>query len=66
MAERSLLKLLREDRQVRLKWSWKRISGGSHTRSSIKNIIWMLGSKGNAALVSFVDKLSCGPCIDAY
>ena len=26
----------------------------------------MLGSKGNAALVTFTDGSSCGPCVDAY
>ncbi len=67
--------MLREDRQVRLKWSQKRVLGGSHTRLSIENImrdfdkvedVEMLGSKGNAALVTFADESSCRPCIAAY
>jgi hypothetical protein len=64
-AERVSLELDREDRRVRLKWSRKKVmGGGSHTRSSIEGImsdfgrvenVKMLGSKGNVALVTFVN-----------
>ncbi|KAL3810593.1 hypothetical protein ACHAXA_002457 [Cyclostephanos tholiformis] len=79
-AERASLEMNREERQVRLKWSRKRVSmlggtGGSHTRSSIMAImgdfgivedVEMLGSKGNSALVTFANVSSCAPCVDAY
>ncbi|KAL3768235.1 hypothetical protein ACHAW5_002998 [Stephanodiscus triporus] len=74
-AERASLELDREDRRVRLKWSRKKVPGGSHTRSSIEDVmsdfgevenVEMLGSKGNAALVTFANESSCGPCVDAY
>lgn len=74
--ERAHLELNREERQVRLKWSRKKVSGGGyHTRSSIASImggygivedVEMLGSKGNSALVTFVNESSCAPCVHAY
>jgi len=76
-AERASLRLSTEDRQVRLKWSRKRLpaGGGDHTKSSIGRVmeefgtvvdVEMIGSKGNAALVTFADGSSCGPCVEAY
>ena len=73
--ERATTKLQKEDRQVRLKWSRKKIVGGVHTKQTLTSImkdfgdvedVEMLGSKGNAALVTFADGASCKPCVDAY
>jgi DnaJ family protein C protein 17 len=75
--ERASLRLSTEDRQVRLKWSRKRVPGGvgNHDKSSIMRVVEafgtvedveMIGSKGNAALVTFADGSSCGPCVEAY
>lgn len=73
--ERATQKLHKEDRQVRLKWSRKRVVGGAHTRLSLSSImkdfgeveeVEMLGSKGNSALVTFASESSCKPCVDAY
>ena len=63
-----------EDRQIRLKWSRKKLQV-SPTEHSIAD--WMqpfgsvesvefLGAKGNAALVTFTDPASCRPCVDRY
>jgi curved DNA-binding protein CbpA len=69
-----------EQRQVRLKWSRKKLadssSSGALTESTLMQIlkqkgfgdierIEMLGNKGNAALVTFVSADSCRPCVDA-
>jgi len=75
--ERASLRLSTEDRQVRLKWSRRRFPGGAgnHDKSSIVRVmgvfgtvedVEMIGSKGNAALVTFADGSSCGPCVEAY
>ena len=73
--ERASQKLAKEDRQIRLKWSRKKVVGGSHTIQSLTSImsdfgkvegVELLGSKGNAALITFVDEKSCKPCVDAY
>lgn len=73
--ERATKKLEKEDKQVRLKWSRKKVVGGVHTRESLQYImhdfgaveeVEMLGSKGNAALITFRDESSCKPCVDAY
>ena len=73
--ERATQQLQREDRQIRLKWSRKKVVGGGHTRQSLTSImrdfgevedVELLGSKGNAALVTFVHESSCKPCVDAY
>lgn len=73
--ERATKKLDKEDRQVRLKWSRKKVVGGVHTKQSLSSImtdfgeveeVEMLGSKGNAALVTFRHESSCKPCVDAY
>lgn len=73
--ERATKKLHKEDRQVRLKWSRKMVVGGVHTKQSLASImadfggveeVEMLGSKGNAALITFRDESSCKPCVDAY
>ena len=73
--ERAAQKLDKEDRQVRLKWSRKKVSGGVHTRHSLTELmrefgnvdsVELLGSKGNSALVTFADASSCKPCVDAY
>jgi len=73
--ERATKKLDKEDRQVRLKWSRKKVVGGVHTKQSLTSImtdfgeveeVELLGSKGNAALVTFRHESSCKPCVDAY
>jgi len=73
--ERATLKLHKEDRQIRLKWSRKKVVGGVHTIQSLTQLlkdfggveeVELLGSKGNSALVTFVDASSCKPCVDAY
>ena len=73
--ERATKKLDKEDRQVRLKWSRKKVVGGVHTKQSLISImtdfgeveeVEMLGSKGNAALITFRHESSCKPCVDAY
>ncbi len=73
--ERASQKLATENRQIRLKWSRKKVVGGSHTKQSLTSImsdfgkvegVELLGSKGNAALITFVDEKSCKPCVDAY
>lgn len=67
-------KALLEDRQVRLKWSRSRIQI-SPSEHSIANLlsrfgqienVEMIGSKGNSALVTFVEASSCRPCVEAY
>jgi DnaJ family protein C protein 17 len=64
-----------EERQVRLKWSRKKVVGGSHTVLSITKImidfgdvetVELIGSKGNQALVTFVDGSSCAKCVEAF
>mmetsp|Transcript_35211 Transcript_35211/g.71931 ORF Transcript_35211/g.71931 Transcript_35211/m.71931 type:complete len:378 (+) Transcript_35211:140-1273(+) len=73
--ERATKKLDKEDRQVRLKWSRKKVVGGVHTKQSLTSImtdfgeveeVEMLGSKGNAALITFRHESSCKPCVDAF
>lgn len=73
--ERATQNLHKEDRQVRLKWSRKKVVGGVHTIQSLTQLlkdfgeveeVELLGSKGNSALVTFVDSSSCKPCVDAY
>ena len=73
--ERAAQKLHKEDRQIRLKWSRKKVVGGVHTIQSLTQLlkdfgeveeVELLGSKGNSALVTFVDASSCKPCVDAY
>ena len=73
--ERATQKLHKEDRQVRLKWSRKKVVGGVHTKQSLTSImkdfgdveeVELLGSKGNSALITFANVSSCKPCVDAY
>lgn len=73
--DRATQKLQKEDRQIRLKWSRKKVVGGVHTKQSLTAImkdfgqveeVEMLGSKGNAALITFAHESSCKPCVDAY
>lgn len=73
--ERATQKLHKEDRQIRLKWSRKKVVGGVHTKQSLTSTmkdfgeveeVEMLGSKGNTALITFVNSSSCKPCVDAY
>lgn len=73
--DRATQKLQKEDRQVRLKWSRKKVVGGVHTKQSLSNImkdfgqveqVELLGSKGNAALITFAHESSCKPCVDAF
>jgi DnaJ homolog subfamily C member 17 len=62
-----------EDRQVRVKWSRKKIGGQSEDslaklleRFGTIEEVELIGSKGNAALVTFADASSCQTCVDAY
>jgi hypothetical protein len=63
-----------DDRQVRLKWSRKRMrtSPSEHSLASTLSAygsverVEMIGSKGNAALVTFADSNSVTPCVNAY
>ncbi|GKY92873.1 hypothetical protein MPSEU_000256500 [Mayamaea pseudoterrestris] len=63
-----------EDRQVRLKWSRKKI-GVSPSDDSLAKLLQrfgiverveMLGTKGNSALVTFKDAISVTPCVEFY
>ena len=72
--EAAALKAGKEMRQVRLKWSRKKV-GANLSDDSITKLmsrfgavegVEMLGSKGNAALVTFVDAVSVAPCVDFY
>ena len=63
-----------EDRQIRLKWSRKKLKT-SPSEDSIATMlsrfgsveeVEMLGSKGNLALVTFADPSSCRPCVESY
>jgi DnaJ homolog subfamily C member 17 len=62
-------------RQIRLKWSRKRISFSPNERSIATLLqsqfgtvekVEILGSKGNQALITFESEDSCQPCIDFY
>lgn len=73
--DRATIRLQKEDRQVRLKWSRKKVIGGIHTKQSLTAImkdfgeveeVEILGSKGNTALITFAHESSCKPCVDAY
>ena len=63
-----------QDRQIRLKWSRKRmkISPSEHDISKLMEQfgtveqVEMLGSKANMALVTFHEASSCTPCVEAY
>jgi DnaJ family protein C protein 17 len=64
-----------QDRQVRLKWDRKKLAKPSPSEDSIASLlskfgpvehVEFLGSKGNAALVTFKNSSSCRPCVDAY
>jgi curved DNA-binding protein CbpA len=60
-------------RQIRLKWSRKKVGGQSeYTIAKILSQfgeidgVELIGSKGNSALVTFKESASCKPCVDAY
>ena len=63
-----------ERRQVRLKWSRKRVSirvtpdsiTDLLSRFGVVKEVEMIGTKGNSALVTFVDPSSCQPCVDHF
>ena len=62
-----------ERRQIRLKWSRKKIGGQSeHSIAKLLSQfgeideVELIGSKGNSALVTFKASASCRPCVDAY
>lgn len=62
-----------QNRQVRVKWSRAKMGGQSEDMISklLSNFgevesVELIGSKGNAALVTFADAKSCKPCVDAY
>jgi len=70
-------KELLEQRQVKLRWSRKKltISPSDHSiaellQSSVPGAlvekVELIGSKGNAAVVTFADPDSCRPCVEAY
>eukprot|EP00532_Pseudo-nitzschia_australis_P003235 CAMPEP_0168194250 /NCGR_PEP_ID=MMETSP0139_2-20121125/19076_1 /TAXON_ID=44445 /ORGANISM="Pseudo-nitzschia australis, Strain 10249 10 AB" /LENGTH=439 /DNA_ID=CAMNT_0008117733 /DNA_START=174 /DNA_END=1494 /DNA_ORIENTATION=+ len=67
---------LLEERQIRLKWDRTKLKPPP-TKDSLATLlserhlgaidaIEFLGSKGNQALVTFVDPSSCKPCVDCY
>jgi DnaJ family protein C protein 17 len=71
--ERKKRKTTRENRQVRVKWSRKKMGGQSDdmirkllSRFGEVESVELIGSKGNAALATFVDASSCKPCVDFY
>ena len=62
------------NRQVRLKWSRKKIKT-SPSEDSLAGLmaqfggvveVEMIGGKGNAALVTFADAASCAPCVEKF
>lgn len=62
-----------ENRQVRIKWSRKKLGGQSeHSIAELSSRfgkvleVELIGSKGNAALVTFQDASSCEACVNAY
>ncbi|CAB9508047.1 ATP binding to DnaK triggers the release of the substrate protein [Seminavis robusta] len=66
---------LLQDRQVRLKWSRKKmtISPDEHSLATLLSSkfgtveqVEMMGSKGNQALITFSLPSSCRPCVEAY
>ena len=68
---------LLQDRQVRLKWDRKKVSIRPVTKDSIVTLftqqqfgdvesIEFVGSKGNQALITFVDASSVQPCVEFY
>jgi DnaJ family protein C protein 17 len=67
-------KRLLEDRQIRLKWSRKKMttSPSEHSIATLLSkfgtveLVEMLGSKGNSGLVTFKSPDSCRPCVDDY
>jgi len=69
----------REQRQIRLKWSRKKLKQSGESSPSEDSIakqlsqqfgsvelVQMIGSKGNVALVTFVEESSCDKCVQAY
>ena len=63
-----------ERRQVRVKWSRSKV-GKSHSEHSLVKLlstfgivegVELIGSKGNAALVTFAEESSCLPCVKFY
>lgn len=65
----------RAARQVRLKWSRKRVKVSPSEDSIAKDFgekfgpveqVEMLGHKGNTALITFRNASSCHPCVDYY
>ena len=65
---------LLQDRQVRMKWSRKKMttSPSEHSLATLLSRfgsveeVEMLGSKGNLALITFADPSSCFFCVEAY
>jgi len=63
-----------ETRQIHLKWSRSKV--GSQSESSIRKLLQerfgnvesveFIGSKGNAALITFSSIYSCNSCVDAF
>mmetsp|Transcript_26366 Transcript_26366/g.40452 ORF Transcript_26366/g.40452 Transcript_26366/m.40452 type:complete len:380 (-) Transcript_26366:60-1199(-) len=73
--KQKLQKAALEDRQIRLKWSRSRmkISPSEHSITELLSkqfgaveSVEFIGAKGNMALVTFGNALSCKPCVDAY
>ena len=71
--ERKKRKAKLENRQVRVKWSRKKM--GSQSDEMIAKLlskfgkvesVELIGSKGNAALATFVESSSCKACVDLY
>ena len=72
--ERLERKKVLERRQVRIKWSRTKV-GTTHTEKSLAELlsrlgevqeVELIGAKGNVALVTFVNHLSCHCCVKEY
>jgi DnaJ family protein C protein 17 len=65
---------IKDERQVWLKWSRKRmkVSPSEHSLAKLMSkfgtveSVEILGSKGNSALITFENAFSCRPCVDSY
>jgi DnaJ homolog subfamily C member 17 len=77
--ERNQAALQLQERQIRLKWSRKKLKAAGHASPSEDSIakmifqscgsvegVQMIGAKGNVALVTFHEESSCKKAVEAY